>query len=148
MIKFVVAAFAAATLIVSASAQEVVSAARIGEILEDASYSVREFGSDMVAVSVGDQIVLVGTEGPDADISYIAYIAGLNEENVGLEFLNDFNNQIKFGRVYFDSDGDVVVQYDRNAAGGVSEENILDDFELFLDLISVFLSEVADRDIV
>ena len=47
-----------------------------------------------------------------------------------------------------DSDGDVVVQYDRNAAGGVSEENILDDFELFLDLISVFLSEVADRDIV
>lgn len=148
MLKSIVAALAATAIIVTASAQEVVSAARIGEILKEASYSVREFGSDMVAVSVGDQIVLVGTEGPDADISYIAYIAGLNEENVGLEFLNDFNNQIKFGRVYFDDDGDVVVQYDRNAAGGVSEENVLDDFELFLDLISVFLSEVADRDIV
>ncbi|MEL6364557.1 MAG: YbjN domain-containing protein [Pseudomonadota bacterium] len=123
------------------------SAVRIGEILEDSGYAVSEFGSGMVAVTVGDQIVLVGTEGPDADISYIAYIAGLTDENVSLEFLNEFNNSIKFGRVYFDDDGDVVVQYDRNSAGGVTEENVLDDFELFLDLVSVFLSEVADRDI-
>ncbi|MEO1309556.1 MAG: hypothetical protein AAFV51_01145, partial [Pseudomonadota bacterium] len=78
------------------------SAVRIGAILEESGYAVSEFGSGMVAVTVGDQIVLVGTEGPDADISYIAYIAGLTDENVSLEFLNEFNNSIKFGRVYFD----------------------------------------------
>jgi len=132
----------------SGAAAQKLDASAIGEILEAESYSVSEFGSDMVAVTVADQVVLIGTEGPDADISYIAYIPGLTEDMVGYEFLNNFNNAIKFGRVYVDGEGDVVVQYDRNAAGGVSPENIVEDFELFLDLVSLFLSELANVELV
>ena len=131
-----------------ARAQQAFDAAQIGEILEEESYSVSEFGADMVAVSVADQVILINTDGPDGDISYLTYISGLTEDMVGYEFINEFNNSIKFGRVFTDEDGDVVIQYDRNAAGGVTPENIVDDFELFLDLISVFLNDVAEIDFV
>ena len=121
-------------------------ASKIGDILKTSGYSVSEFGAGMVAVTVADQVILVGTEGPDDDISYIAYVPGLTERMVGYEFLNNFNNSIKFGRVYADREGDIVVQYDRNAAGGVTKGNVTEDFDLFLDLISLFLSELANVD--
>ena len=60
--------------------------------------------------------------------------------------MSDFNSEVKFGRAYIDSDGDVALQMDRNSAGGVTMENISSDFDVFLLLISKFLSDYESQD--
>ncbi|MCA8895430.1 MAG: YbjN domain-containing protein, partial [Amphiplicatus sp.] len=65
--------------------------------------------------------------------------------DVGHEFLSKFNSEVKFGRAYVDRDGDIAIQMDRNSAGGVSIQNIESDFDVFLLLISRFLSDLEAR---
>jgi len=124
-----------------------VSKAEITKILTDQGYAVRDFDSNKVAVPVGDHIVLVAVHGPDGDISYFTFLNGVSGGSLGYEFLNRFNNEVKFGRAYVDRDGDVVLQMDRNSAGGVSAENIESDFDVFLLLISKFLSDLESQTI-
>ena len=59
----------------------------------------------------------------------------------GHAFLSKFNSEVKFGRAYVDRDGDVTLQMDRNSSGGVNIKNIESDFDVFLLLISKFLSD-------
>ena len=70
---------------------------------------------------------------------------GLGLSELGYQFLNKFNNEVKFGRAYIDRDGDVAIQMDRNSAGGVSAENIESDFDVFLLLIAKFLSDLESQ---
>ena len=42
---------------------------------------------------------------------------------------------------YVDRDGDIALQMDRNSNGGVTLGNVESDFEVFLLLISKFLSD-------
>ena len=101
----------------------------------------------MVAVVVGDYVVLVGIDGADGDISYITFLSGVAANELGYQFLNKFNNDVKFGRAYIDQDGDIAIQMDRNAAGGITAENIESDFDVFLLLISKFLSDLESQTI-
>ena len=70
---------------------------------------------------------------------------GIQANEVGYQFLNKFNNEVKFGRAYIDRDGDVAIQMDRNSAGGVSSENIESDFDVFLLLIQKFLTDLESQ---
>jgi len=124
-----------------------VSKSEISEILEGQGYSVRDFDRNMIAVVVSDYVVLVGVDGADGDISYITYLSGVSGNALGYAFLNKFNNEVKFGRAYVDRDGDVAIQMDRNAVGGVTAENIESDFDVFLLLISKFLSDLESQTI-
>ena len=132
--------------IASANAAEV-SKSAIAGILTEQGYAVRDFNPSMVAVVVGEYVVLVGVDGADGDVSYITFLNGVSADDLGYKFLNKFNNEVKFGRAYIDADGDVAIQMDRNSAGGVSAENIESDFDVFLLLISKFLSDLESQSI-
>lgn len=119
-----------------------ISKSEITRILSDHGYAVRDFDANMVSVVVGQHIVLIGVHGADGDITYITYLSGVSGATLGYDFLNRFNNEVKFGRAYVDSDGDVALQMDRNAAGGVSAQNIESDFEVFQMLIEKFLTDL------
>ncbi|MFQ5562860.1 MAG: YbjN domain-containing protein [Parvularculaceae bacterium] len=122
-----------------------ISKAEIAEILSDQGYAVRDFSPSMVAVVAGEHVILVGVDGADGDITYLTYISGVDIGALGYKFLSNFNSEVKFGRAYVDSDGDVAIQMDRNAAGGVSAENVESDFDVFLLLIAKFLSDVENQ---
>lgn len=118
-----------------------VSKTQIAESLATKGYSVQDFKANMLAVSVGEHVVLVGVDGSDSDVSYITYLNDVTLGDGGHKFLSKFNSEVKFGRAYVDRDGDVALQMDRNSVGGVTVKNIESDFEVFLLLISKFLSD-------
>jgi hypothetical protein len=124
-----------------AAAQGGVSKSQIASSLTQKGYSVQDFKPNMLAVVVGEHVVLVGVDGVDSDVSYITYLNGVTLGEGGHKFLSKFNSEVKFGRAYIDRDGDVALQMDRNSNGGVTVRNIESDFEVFLLLISKFLSD-------
>lgn len=146
--KFVLGVIAAAIVAsapVSSALARGISKNEIAQALSTEGYSVQEFQPNMLAVVVGDHVVLVGVDGADGDVSYITYLAGVTIDSLGHEFLSKFNSEVKFGRAYVDRDGDVAIQMDRNSAGGVSIANIKSDFDVFLLLVSKFLSDIETR---
>ena len=146
--RTVLGLFAAAALVVAplggASAQNV-SKGSIAESLEMQGYSVRDFQPNMIAVEVGEVTVLVGVFGSDGDISYFTYLNDVSASQVSHQFLSRFNSEVKFGRAYIDRDGDITIQMDRNASGGISMKNIESDFDVFLLLVSKFLSDIEQK---
>lgn len=146
--KRVFGALAAALLVMAPLAEaaaRAISKAEIAEALSNRGYAVRDFQPNMLAVVVGEHVILVGVDGADGDISYITYLPDVSVADVGHEFLSKFNSKVKFGRAYVDHDGDIAIQMDRNAAGGISIQNIESDFEVFLLLVSAFLSDIEAR---
>lgn len=139
----------AAALLVMAplaeAAARAISKAEIADALTNQGYAVRDFQPNMLAVVVGEHVVLVGVDGADGDISYITYLPDVSLADVGHEFLSKFNSEVKFGRAYVDRDGDIAIQMDRNAAGGISIQNIESDFDVFLLLVAKFLSDIEAR---
>lgn len=133
-----------ATSVVSAFAGNLTKEA-ITQSLEMQGYSVQDFQSNMVAVEVGELTVLVGIFGSDGDISYFTYLHGVTANEISHEFLTRFNSEVKFGRAYIDNDGDVTIQMDRNASGGISIKNIESDFDVFLLLVAKFLTDIEQR---
>lgn len=144
MIKGVIGVAAALTLVFAPYAGAMaagVTKVQIAQSLAAKGYTVQDFKANMLAVVVGEHVVLVGVDGADADISYITYMNGVSLGEGGHKFLSKFNSEVKFGRAYIDRDGDVALQMDRNSNGGVTVKNIESDFEVFLLLISKFLSD-------
>ena len=142
---FITTVFAAAFLALapfsSADAAKV-GKVELSEILTDKGYNVQDHGPNRVLVNVAGYSIIVAIDGADGDITYITWLSGVSGNDLGYKFLNSFNNAVKFGRAYVDRDGDVTIQMDRNSAGGVSAENIESDFDVFLLLISKFLSDL------
>jgi hypothetical protein len=136
------AALALATAPLAQAEAAEISKDEIAEILTEQGYAVRDLSANSIAVTVSDYIILVGVDGADSDISYQTYLPGIRGDTLSYEFLNTFNNDVKFGRAYIDRDGDIAIQMDRNSAGGVSAENIESDFYIFLLLIDAFLSQL------
>lgn len=122
-----------------------VSKETVSEILTEQGYNVRDFQGYGVAVDVADYSVIIAVDGPDGDISFLTYLFDVSSSDVGYQFFNKFNNEVKFGRAYVDRDGDVVIQMDRNSSGGVSAKNIESDFDVFLLLIDKFLSDLESQ---
>lgn len=118
-----------------------VDKAAISDALRAEGYSVQDVQPKMMAVTVGEHVIFVGLDGADADVSYITYLPDVNFGLGGHTFMSKFNSEVKFGRAYIDRDGDVALQMDRNSSGGVSIENVQSDFDVFLLLISKFLSD-------
>ena len=140
----VAAAFLIAAPINSASAAGV-SKETIAETLELQGYAVSDFPQNMILVEVGEVNILVGVFGADKDISYFTYLNDVSLNEVSHAFLSKFNSEVKFGRAYIDRDGDVTIQMDRNSSGGVSLKNIESDFDVFLLLVSKFLSDIDSK---
>ncbi len=142
--RFILAFFTSTILLVAPLQSALagsVSKDKITEVLTQGGYSVQDVQPNMIAVTVGDHVVFVGLDGADADVSYIAYLSGVDMGLGGHAFLSKFNSEVKFGRAYLDRDGDLALQMDRNSTGGVTIENIESDFDVFLLLISKFLSD-------
>lgn len=146
---FSVSALVFTSFIVTFNAQAAgISEKQVTDILTEQGYAVRDFRPGMVAVTVGEHVVLVAVDGSDGDITYLTYLNGVSANALGYEFLSKFNSEVKFGRAYVDRDGDIAIQMDRNAAGGVSSENIESDFDVFLILIAKFLEDVENIQII
>ncbi len=145
--KSVIGIVAAAVLAASPAfaAGGKVTKAEIAQALSTAGYSVQDFQPGMIVVHVGEHRVVVGIDGSDGDITYLTYLPGLSIDAIGHEFLSKFNSEVKFGRAYVDRDGDVTIQMDRNSSGGVSIANVKSDFDVFLLLVSKFLSDIESR---
>lgn len=122
-----------------------ISKSSITDALTEGGYSVQDFKANMLAVVVGEHVVLIGIDGPDADVSYITYLDDVKIGQGGESFLSKFNSEVKFGRAYKDRDGDIALQMDRNSTGGVSIKNIESDFDVFLLLISKFLTDYQSQ---
>ncbi len=124
-----------------------VSPSQIVSILTDQGYNAQEYEADKVIVDASGYTIIVWIDGADGDISYITWLPGITADDVGYKILNKFNNDVKFGRAFADSDGDIRLQMDRNSSGGVSAENIESDFDVFLMLIAKFLSDLESQTI-
>ena len=118
-----------------------VTKSQIASAIEAKGYNVAEENAKMLSVSVGEHRVVIAVDGSDADVSYMTFLNDVRLGDGGHKFLSKFNSEVKFGRAYIDRDGDVVIQMDRNSSGGVTLGNIESDFEVFLLLISKFLSD-------
>lgn len=145
LLGFAAALTLAAAPLASAEAKAPISKAEISDALTAEGYTVRNYGADKLSVTVGDQVIMIVVDGPDGDISYITWISGLTIQQVGHPFLSAFNRDVKFGRAYVDNDGDITLQMDRNASGGVSMQNVVSDLDVFVDLVSRFMSELERR---
>lgn len=141
-------AIAAALLVVFAPASAFaakVSKSEIHAKLSTQGYSVQDVGPNTLFVRVAEYDIRIDIQGPDGDISYRTWLFEVDGRNVSYKVLNKFNNDVKFGRVYIDQDGDVTLQMDRNGAGGSSIENIESDFDVFLMLISSFMDHLESQ---
>jgi len=121
-----------------------VSKDEIAKILSEQGYNVQDYDATKVYVDVAQYRIVVAVDGSDGDVSFLVW-PGIQASQVGYQFLNKFNNEVKFGRAYIDRDGDVAIQMDRNSAGGVSSENIESDFDVFLLLIQKFLTDLESQ---
>ncbi len=142
-------AIAAAFVVVFAPASAAfaakVSKSEIESKLSTQGYSVQDVGPNTLFVRVADYDIRIDIQGPDGDISYRTWLFEVDGKGVSYKVLNQFNNDVKFGRVYIDEDGDVTLQMDRNGAGGSSIENIESDFDVFLMLISSFMDHLESQ---
>lgn len=118
-----------------------VTKSQIASAIEAKGYNVADENAKMLSVAVGEHRVVIAVDGSDADVSYMTFLNDVRLGDGGHKFLSKFNSEVKFGRAYIDRDGDVVIQMDRNSSGGVTLGNIESDFEVFLLLISKFLSD-------
>ncbi|HBK92436.1 MAG TPA: hypothetical protein DDZ68_12275 [Parvularcula sp.] len=118
-----------------------VTKSQIASAIAAKGYNVADENAKMLSVAVGEHRVVIAVDGSDADVSYMTFLNDVRLGDGGHKFLSKFNSEVKFGRAYVDRDGDVVIQMDRNASGGVTLGNIESDFEVFLLLISKFLSD-------
>jgi len=140
VVLFAAALLMAAAPVAGASAAGV-SKAQIASAIGAKGYDVNELNPKMLSVTVGEHKVVIAVDGSDADVSYMTFLDDVRLGEGGHKFLSKFNSEVKFGRAYIDRDGDVVIQMDRNSSGGVTLGNIESDFEVFLLLISKFLSD-------
>ena len=140
---------AAATLGAAPATAERLSKSEITEALRKDRYHVRDHDRSTVAVTAGEHLIYVSVFGSDGDVSFITYLAGLNADTINLDFINDFNNKTLFGRVYLDErSGHVVIQMDRNGGGGASIDNFTSDFDVFLQLIDQFKTDLHNLSLV
>ena len=75
------------------------------------------------------------------NIQFWAYWEGAVE----LEKVNEWNRDTRFGKLYVDADGDLVLEYDVNLIGGISERTLEDDGDVWVTLLSRVESGVLGR---
>lgn len=145
-----IALFAAVAIVfapVSTAFAASVSKGDIADTLAAQGYRVEDWGPRTLGVTVDRFQIRIDIVGPDGDVSYTTLLDEVDGSGISHSVLNEFNNNMKFGRVYIDDNGFVILQMDRNSAGGASIENIESDFDVFLQLISSFLTHLEAQTI-
>lgn len=148
IVKKISAVLVAVYLVFAGVSAFAVTSDEISNVMETRGYTVVPVSEGIVAVMYQGLAVMIAVDGQDGDVSFLTYIEDVSADMLGLEFLNRFNNEVKFGRVYVDSDGDIALQMDRNASGGVTMDNIESDFEVFILLVQKFMSDMSEQAIV
>ena len=67
------------------------------------------------------------------------------DEEATLDKVNEWNKDTRFGKLYIDGDNDVILEYDVNLLGGISEKTLEDDADVWVTLISRVESKVFAR---
>ncbi|WP_425408714.1 YbjN domain-containing protein [Hyphococcus sp.] len=143
-----IAVFAAAAMVVapvSPGFAANISKSEIEQTLSSQGYRVESWGPRTLGVTVDRFQIRIDVAGPDGDVSYTTLLDEVDGSGISHTILNEFNNNMKFGRVYIDNNGFVILQMDRNSAGGASIKNIESDFDVFLQLISSFLDHLEAK---
>ncbi|MEM6534435.1 MAG: YbjN domain-containing protein [Pseudomonadota bacterium] len=118
-----------ATGLNAAHGQETEKIDLVRDAFEAAGYSVVPFSDDIVFGSKPGSRIAGGVGGNDEDVSFMVY-TDLTQSTFSFERLNTFNSTVKFGRVYFGTGGEAVIQLDRNTTGGVTMENLKSDIQV------------------
>ncbi len=143
--KKYLAVFLSITFILGASSAYAVTPSEIKSAMDAKGYTVVNVSENTVAVMYRGLAVMIAVDGSDGDVTYLTYLDDVSSDMVGYDFLNRYNNDIKFGRAFVDRQGDVAIQMDRNSAGGVSLKNIESDFVVFLSLVKKFVTDVKSQ---
>lgn len=76
----------------------------------------------------------------------VQFYTGFADMVVPLEKINEWNRDHRFARAFLDDESDPVLEMDLNLdAGGVPAENFLDNFTIWLDLMSQFRTFVVEN---
>ena len=118
---------------------------QIKAAMDAKGYTVVNVSDNTVAVMYGGLAVMIAVDGSDGDVTYLTYLDEISSDMLGYDFLNRYNNTIKFGRAFVDRQGDVAIQMDRNSSGGVTLRNIESDFSVFLSLVQKFVKDVKSQ---
>lgn len=143
--KFFAAIAASFMVYTAGSAAFAVTPEEISDLMEENGYTVVDVSGNMVAVLYQGLAIMIAIDGADGDVSYLTYLEEIDGGMVGFEFLNRFNNEVKFGRAYVDRDGDIAIQMDRNSSGGISPENVESDFDVFILLVKKFINDAQSQ---
>ena len=65
----------------------------------------------------------------------------LKEDGIDLQFVNDWNNRVRYGVVSLDAEGDVLLNLSLNLKGGISQENLVDNLDIWRSVLLRFEAE-------
>lgn len=117
---------------------------------------LRGFGSARVeADSSGKSVIVARAEGKAYRVHFYGCTDGANCTSIGfwaywsqsapLEKINAWNAGKRYGKVYLDDDGEVVLEYDLNLTGGVPTRNLDVDGEIWLNLMAEVEKDLGFR---
>ncbi len=129
MIKIAVLSTAVAIIAATSNAQSALSLNDIRAAVDSSGYEIVSTAETGIFIEIGGNKVYISVAGFDGDITYVHWHPTLGD-HIQPDAINVFNRDIKFGRIYRDADGDIVLQMDRNVTGGATEANVASDLEV------------------
>ena len=150
MLRLVVLSLLAQPALAAAQGIDATDPEAIAALLRAEGYTAR-VGAD----SHGDPKIDSGSQGADwilffygctenRDCQSVQFYAGFDlAEGLPVERLNDWNRGNRFGRAYADADGDPIIEFDVNLAGGVSEANLRDTVGLWSAVLRGFMRHIG-----
>ena len=115
----------------------------VSSAFETQGFDTEIIGADYILVETDSHQFLATLRGTDNDLTLISF-SPVAANSMSYEDMSSFNREVKFGRVYFDTDGEVVLQMDRNANGGITQDNISSDAATFVLLLDKLKADYAD----
>lgn len=113
------------------------------QMLKNDGYSAVELKKEgVIAIKIdGKGYILSNLK--DGDIQFTYYLSGAN---ISFEDINEWNHTKRLSRAYLDSDKDLALETDLMSNGGISKENVLAAFRIFVNTsVSDFRKFVVDH---
>ena len=117
---------------------------------------LRGFGTvEMDADDAGDPMIVGRMEGiqyvvhfygctDNVDCRSLQFRAAWTDDGIPLEFINGWNRDWRFGKVYLDDEDDPVIEMNVNLFGGVSEKNLRDTIDWWRVVIKQFRDDLSE----
>ncbi len=118
---------------------------RLMSLLREAGYAV-----ELTTDNVGDPRISAALNGTNFSVYFydcengtacktLQFSAGFDlRDGLSLESANSWNREKRYGTVYLDEENDPYLQMDVNIDYGVTEENFVDNFNLYTRLLEDF----------